>query len=186
MSRLPRRGCAPSPRLGRRVASAAPVGGVRLVIPAWLISLPRGRRVCHPYLNVVGGFGLTCLSAVLGSPCQGAGGLRVRARPPARRAAMRHVRTPRPPLRAVLGHAPPLCASGLSAFGLGTAVVATLRFLSAGAVFCDELFRWFPLGAVARGLPISRAHRAPASATPFLSRAGREGYAAPASDLRII
>lgn len=163
-----------------------PVDGVRLVIPAWLISLPRGRRVCHPYPNMVGGFSLRCLSAVLGSPCQGAGGLRVRARPPARRATMRHVRSPRPPLRAALGHAPPLFAPGLSAFGLGTAVGATRPFLSAGAVFCDWLFRWFPYGAVAHSLPISKAARAPASSTPFLSRAGREGCASTASDLRII
>ena len=45
---------------------------------------------------------------------------------------------------------------------LGTSVVATLRFFSAGALIRVHGVHAFPLGAVARGLPYSRHDRMPA------------------------
>lgn len=58
---------------------------------------------------------------------------------------------------------------------LGTAVVATLRFFSAGAACSGQGLRGFPPGAVARGLPPSTPARAPASATHFLTAPGARG-----------
>ena len=58
---------------------------------------------------------------------------------------------------------------------LGTAVVATLLFFSAGAALCGQGFRGFPLGAVARGLPPSTPARVPATCRHFLSAPGARG-----------
>ena len=149
------------------------------------ISLLFRHRPQNRALNVVGSSGLPCFSAVLGSPCQGAGGLRMRARPPARRAAYGFDGTPRRPLRGALGHGVPALPPPLSAVGLGTAVAASPRFLSATALSSARAFHAFPLGAVARGLPHSMPARMPADLRPFLSRAWREGCALPAAVLRI-
>lgn len=62
---------------------------------------------------------------------------------------------------------------GGSPFGRHIGCSLRSRFLSAGAVFCVQGVRGFPLGAVARGLPPCPPARVPATCTQFLSRAGR-------------
>lgn len=62
---------------------------------------------------------------------------------------------------------------GSSPYGRHIGSALRARFLSAGAVFCGQGVRGFPLGAVARGFPPCPPARVPATCTHFLSRAGR-------------
>ena len=97
---------------------------------------------------------------------------------------------------ALCGHAPSSSLRAVALVGLlgrerparhkplsGTAVVATLRFFSATALFCVHPLRRFPPGAVARGLPPSECVRMPATCSPCLS-AGALCYARPIASLR--
>lgn len=61
-----------------------------------------------------------------------------------------------PPLR---GYKPPAQA----------ALAPAIHFFSAVALICVQVAMAFPLGAVARGLPLLRPARMPANCRPFLS-----------------
>lgn len=61
-----------------------------------------------------------------------------------------------PPLR---GYKPPALA----------ALAPAIHFFSASALSCAQVAMAFPLGAVARGLPLLRPARMPANCRPFLS-----------------
>lgn len=102
----------------------------------------------------------------------------MRARPPARRAAMRHVGTPRPPLRAALGHGEnPIRVSPLALRARHSGCRFAPLFCRLAHQPADRAKRVFPYGAVAHSLPPFLPCRVPAVSTPFLSRAGREGCA---------
>ena len=151
----PRAGCAPSPVLRRRGLARRPSLGARCVLAFLpfraLISLRRSIPVHNRHSayshRTSGRSGLF------------AGAPRCPCRAPGPGATGPPRGTPR--------------AGALAA--LGTAVVASLRFFSAGATCSGQGLRGFPPGAVARGLPPSTPARAPAMSTHYLIAPGARG-----------